>query len=204
MQQQMGFRSDQATNLILYLKLAQQQLELEPPKPWFLISETLSSVTEADQPRVLIPTTMLEEYDDGALFYVPDSGDDEDKNLELRKDEYDVLIRNYKDSETGPPEAYALRGNYFYIFPTPDDVYNLKVLIYAQDTILDSNIENKWLKYAPMLIMGKTLQLISGAPRDKDAKAIGQDWERQGRLALAAQIESRDLANQALQMGGPH
>src|SRR5688572_23607106 len=180
MQEQFGFRSDLSERLIRYLKLAQQQLELEPVKPWFLLSESLTTETQADQPRVLIPTgtvTMLEEFDNGALFYIPDSGDDEGKRIALKKDEYDVLMENYKDSDSGPPKAYSLRGQYFYLFPTPDDAYDLEILVYAQATLLDSNVENSWLKYAPMLIMGKAMQLCATAVRDQVAKSTGSEWE---------------------------
>jgi hypothetical protein len=205
--QQMGFRSDLSAVIVTHMKLAQQQLELEPNKPWFLLSETLSTETEADQPKVLIPSgsvVMIEEFDNGALYYVPSEGDDEGKNLKLRKDEYDVLMENYKDTDPGEPVAYALRGKYFYLFPTPDDVYTIKIIIYANDTILDSNVENKWLQYAPMVLIGKTLKMIATAPRDQVAKTTGQEWEREGRLALLASEETRDLANQELQIGGPH
>lgn len=205
--QQMGFRSDLSSVIVTHMKLAQQQLELEPAKPWFLLTETLSTETEEGQPKVLMPSgsiAMLEEFDNGALYYVPDSGDDEGKNLKLGKFEYDVLVENYKDTDPGYPVAYALRGKYFHIFPTPDDIYTLKILIYANDTILDSNVENNWLKYAPLVLIGKTLKMIATAPRDQVAKTTGQEWEREGRLALIAAEETRDLANQELQIGGPH
>lgn len=204
MQQQLGFRSDQADNCVIYLKLAQQQLELEPIKPWFLVSESLTALTTATEDRIGVPPTMLEEYDDAALFYVPDEGDDEGKNLDLRKDEYDVLVANYRDTAAGEPKSYALRGGYFILFPTPDDAYTIKIVIYAQDDILNSNIENKWLKYAPLLLIGKALQYIPSALRDSVALQTGKDWEQQGRLAVFTMNETRDLANRELQMGGPH
>jgi hypothetical protein len=202
--QQMGFRSDLSNVIITHMKLAQQQLELEPSKPWFLVSENMSTSTTPAEARVGVPSNMVEEYDDAALFYVPSEGDDEGKHIELKKDEYDVLVKNYKDSDSGEPKAYALRGGYFILFPTPDDEYDLLINIYAQDTLLDSNTENKWLKHAPLVIIGKTLKMIATAPRDQVAKTTGQEWEREGRLALLAAEETRQLANQELQIGGPH
>ncbi len=204
MQQQLGFRGDQASNLVLYLKLAQQQLELEPGKPWFLVSENLTTSTTPSEARVGVPSSMITEYDDAALFWVPSVGDNAGKELELKKDEYDILVRNYRDSSPSQPKAYALRGDYFVIFPTPDASYQLLINIFKHDVVLDSNVENQWLKECPLLIMGKALQLIATAVRDQVAANTSKDWERQGRLALIAQIEDRDLSNQELQMGGPH
>jgi hypothetical protein len=207
--QQLGFRSDLSSQIVTHMKLAQQQLELEPNKPWFLTSETLTTTTNLNDARVSIPSNMLEEYDNGALFYVPSDGDDAGKLIELKKDELDVLAKNFKDYTADPvvgayPQAYALRGSYFVLFPTPDDYYTLKIVIYKQDTILTSNVENNWLKYAPLVLIGKTLKMIATAPRDQVAKTTGQEWEREGRLALLASEETRDLANQELQIGGPH
>jgi hypothetical protein len=208
MHRQLGFRSDQTDNLVGYLKLAQTQLELEPELPWFLVSETLSTTTTADEPRIGVPSNMLEELDTSALFYVPSSGDDAGKNLAIVKDEYDVLVNQYLDfdyeDEEAYPRNYAIRGDYFILFPTPDAAYTVKINIYAQDTVLTSNIENRWLKYAPLLIMGKALQLSATGLRDQVAQATGKDWERQGRLALVARTNSRELANTELQIGGPH
>jgi hypothetical protein len=200
----LGFRSDQTTNIINFMKLAQSQLELEPGKPWFLVSENLDTQTSPDEQRLGVPENMLEEYDDAALFWIPADGDDEGKEIELRKDEYDVLVRNYKDSDPGEPEAYALRGEYFVLFPTPDDAYDIRIIIYAEDDVLTSNIENKWLKYAPLLVMGKAGQYLAPGLRDQVALTTFKDWEQQGRSALYRAQDARELANRELQMGGPH
>jgi hypothetical protein len=104
----------------------------------------------------------------------------------------------------GPPEAYALLGNYFRIFPTPDALYTLKTIYYAKDTTLDTNVENKWLKYAPMLILGRAGKFIAGPLRDTAAMQIFGEWEQIGQTSLIRRDTDRDLANRSLQMGGPH
>ena len=199
---QLGFRTDLGDTIEDAIRLAQQQLELEPEPPWFLLTENASLVTTADSPFVAIPTNMLEEDDDDFMKYIP--SDPDEAPVFLRKDELDVLTENFKTTDNGAPQAYALHGSYFVIFPTPDDVYTLSKYTFQPDTILTSDVENQWLKYAPMLLMGKAGQIVANSVRDKDAYAQFQSWEKQGRLAVFARNESRKWANTQLQMGGPH
>lgn len=213
-QQTLAFRGDKSAEIVTCLQLAQSQLELEPEKPWFLTTELLTRLTSTTTERVAIPTDMLIEADSGALWWVPSEEDftaeddvsDEDigKMVALKKDEYDVLVQNFKRTAAGSPKAYALRGQYFIIFPTPDREYTLKLLTLKQDTVLSSNVENNWLKYVPLLMIGKAGQYIAPGLRDPGALATFKDWEKQGRIALVQMNNERDLSNRELQIGGPH
>ena len=209
---QLGFRSNQDTNIVTCLQLAQTQLELQPTKPWFLMSEDSYIRTEADEERIPLPDDFLEEVEDAVFKYVPDDSDGLSDEVDLFKGEYDQLRKNYKnwvntttDLESGAPEAYCLMGSYFRIFPLPDDDYLIRMIYYKKDTVLSSNVENGWLKHAPLLLMGKAGQMIAGGPlRDMDAVKVFQGWESQGALALFGREVSRDMANKRLQMGGSH
>lgn len=209
---QLGFRSNQDANIILCLKLAQTQLELQPTKPWFLISEDSYAFTTPDEERVALPTDFLQEVDEAVLRYVPEDADSPADEVDLVKEDYDTLRANYRgwtDTTTGEssgaPQAYCILDGYFRIFPLPDTLYRLRMIYYAKATVLDTNVENGWLKYAPLLIMGKAGQMIAGGPlRDSEAMKVFQGWEAQGSLALAGQVVSRDMSNRRLQMGGSH
>lgn len=206
-QEQLGFRSDLTTSILTNLKLAQQTLEKGPTKPWWLISEDSYTRTTADEPRVSLPADFLSETDQAVLRYVPD--DLTDGEVELKKDDYDTLRKNYFDditgtTETGSPVAYALLGNYFRIFPVPDDDYLLKQIYYAKDTLLDTNIENGWLKHIPCILIGKAGGQLAAALRDSAALATFRSWENEGRIILSGQTTDRDMANRDMQIGGPH
>lgn len=209
MQIQLGFRTDQSANLVTCLQAAQQQLELQPTKPWFLVSTDYTLTTVAETEAVALPTDFLQEIDEQVLRYIPDEDDDADDDtsneVDLVKDSYDVLRANFRDNVFGEPEAYALVGEYFRIFPTPDDEYTLKFIYYKKDTVLSSNVENGWLKWAPYLLMGKAGQLLSaGGLRDTGATQVFMGWEQQGAIALHAQNVAREMGNRDLQVGGPH
>lgn len=206
-QQQLGFRSDLSSEIITNLQHAQVMLEAGPTKPWFLISEDSYIDTVADEPRLALPTDFLEEVDSAVLRYVPD--DLTDGEVDLRKDDYDILRKNYRDTttgttEAGTPEAYALQGSYFWLFPTPDDEYRIRMIYYKRDTTLSTDVENGWLKWVPYLLIGKAGGMIAAALRDPAAVGTFRAWEQEGRLLLSSQNTARDMGNQTMQMGGPH
>lgn len=200
-QQQLSFRSDQADNIVTYLKLAQQTLEKGRTIPWWLRSERSYIYTTADEQRVVIPTDFLREEEGSQLAYIPDDADAD--IVFLDKDTVDQLEQFYQRT-TGEPKAYALDGKYFRIFPTPDDVYQIRMVYGKKDVELTSNIENQWLKYLPYLLMGVAGRMIAGALRDNTAVQIFSQWEREGIALMVSENEAREHTNQDYQIGGPH
>lgn len=201
-QQQLGFRTDLQTEIITNLKLAQTMLEAGPTRPWFLVSEQQFITLTPNEQRLVVPSSMLTEIDQARLVYIPDDSDED--AVDLTKEDYDQLSRDYAEVENGPPEAYALLGSYFRIFPTPDDDYTIKIIVFSPDVVLTSNVENGWLKHVPYALIGKAGAQIASAIRDNVALAVFQGWEREGRLALQGKDVARDVANRVLQVGGPH
>ncbi len=209
-QMQLAFRTTLSSEIVTMLQLAQQELELAPTLPWFLISEDSYQDTSDGEQRVPIPVDFLDETDEAVLRYVPTTPSADDPEVDLFKDDYDSLRKAYMDTttgtiQTGPPEAYALLGSYFRIFPTPDDTYRLRMIYYAQDDVLDSNVENQWLKYVPQLLMGRAGKKIALGPlRDQVAYSIFDSWEKTGQASLILREVTRDLSNKTLQVGGKH
>lgn len=206
-QQQLGFTTAMSSTITSNLQLSQQVLEQAPTKPWFLITEDSYIDTVSGEQRIPLPTDFLQETDDALLRYVPT--DTTEEEVDLWKDDYDVLMENFKDTVTrvmreGSPEAYALMGSYFRIFPLPDDAYRLRMIYYAKAEVLSSDIENAWLKYAPYLLMGHAGKNVAAAMRDSNALGVFTGWEREGRLILTTQNEARQHSNRRYQMGGPH
>lgn len=206
-QQQLGFRSDLSSEIVTNLKLAQTQLEAGPTKPWWLVAEDSYITTAISEQRLGVPSDFLQELDQAVLRYVPTTLTDGE--VILKKEDYDVLYKDYIDDdtgtlETGEPEAYALLGEYFRLFPVPDAEYRIRMIYYKQDTVLSSNVENGWLKRIPFLLIGKAGGMLASALRDAGALGTFQRWENEGRLLLLSQSTDREFANRELQMGGPH
>ena len=201
---QLGFRTDQTANIISNLKLAQITLEGEPTLPWFMMSDLTTLTTVADTATLSIPGGFLREEEDVKLTYFPEPDAENPTPVQLRKDDYDLLARLYAAEDTGPPVAFALLKDQFHFFPTPDDAYTIKLYYLIEQTTLDTNVENNWLRYTPLLVMGMAGKYMSSALRDDRAAAVFSDWENRGRLMLNNRNESRMHAARSYQIGGPH
>lgn len=203
--QQFSFRNSSVTEaaIVSNMQLAQTTLEMMPNKPWFLISELTETTTIPDDHRLPLPDDFLEELDEEGLTYLPD--DEEEEEVQLVKEEIDLLKQNFIGVEPGAPQAYALVGEYFRIYPLPDDTYTVKMIYYMKDDTLDTNIENKWMKYVPLLLLGTAGKLTAKGPlRDVVANDTFNEWIQLGTDLLNRQNESRAMSNRKLQMGGPH
>lgn len=190
---------------------AQNRLENGPIRPWFLKEDRTYTFTIPGESRVLLPVDALEfldEDEDSALWYAPDSGT---QDREIVKDDLDFLVKNQanfagvdEDSDVIPqgiPQFYALSGNYFRLFPTPDLAYKIRMVYFKKDTPLNSNIENKWMKYAPWLVIGEAGSVLSVSARDKVAQAEFTRLRTTGAITLNTQTEARLHANRNYVMG---
>lgn len=202
--QQLAFRRTLDSAIVDQLKFAQTTLEAAPTKPWFLVSEDSYALTTADEERVAVPGDFLEEVEDARFYYRPDDFPDSDE-VELKKEDYDQLKRDFLQVPSGPPQAYALLGDYFRIFPLPDAAYTVRLIYFKPDTTLDTNVENGWLKHIPMLLLGSALKLIAEGPvRDVQAGKIADQWIATGSTLLHKRNEQRKAANREDQIGGRH
>ena len=190
-QRLLGLRTDLTSEIIGALKDEQVELESRPILPWFLISEISSISTVSGEERVQVPTDFIREVDGDALYRYDSSGP---TWTALVKDDVEYL-RGYYAGATGAPKAYALEGKYFRLFPTPDDSYTLKLVYYKEDSKLDTNIENNWLKYAPALLIGGAGLRVAEYIRDKDAISIFQAMQADAFRRLDIEDTARDMAN---------
>lgn len=183
------------------LQDAQGRLEDDGFLPWFLQTEVSSILTTADDERLIIPSDFIREVDEDALWYYNGSAESaSDVWTPLPKDDIDNLRGAYPGE--GPPEGYALDGNYFRLFPTPDDAYTIKMIYFAHDTVLSTNIENKWLKYAPRWLMSEAgADIAYSIGMDK----AGERFEQQAEVArkkLFVETTAREEAGRRRSRGG--
>lgn len=162
----LGNRTDADIDTRINAELDAAQYELERFgvfTPWFLLSETASYTTTALEPRVPIPTDMLQEYEEGALFY---------NGLPLIKHDLDYLSERFENALPGAPRAYALSGEYFLLFPSPDDAYVLSMKYYQEEPVpsdLAVDAENAWLRNAADWLMAKAGTNVARFIKDSEA-----------------------------------
>lgn len=199
----LGYRLESRTDLVerimLEMRLVQSTiLEEHEWLPWFLESELAEASTTSGEWRVPVPEDFLMEMEPAALWITDADG----VRKELKKMDMDVAAERY--SGTGCPQVYALHGNYFYLFPTPDQAFPLQMLYYARDTDMAAeNVETNWLKYAPDLVIacvGREVaekHIQNGALAASFAADIVPAW-----LRLLNKHTARVEANQSRSMGG--
>lgn len=199
--QHLGFRQTLDAEIVTQMRFAQTTLEKAQTKPWFLKSAITPLDTVASTATITLPTGFICEIEDQELYYT-----DADGELQfVYKDDFNLLQRNFRYTEPGRPQAYALLNEDIYLFPTPDDIYNLSWRFYQADTVLDTNVENKWLREVPLLLCGTAGQLIAGGPlRDKGGKDIFSEWIALGLTIVKNHDSQREVAGRVMQMGGPH
>lgn len=203
MRRYLGFntRLDSAV-IVDALKDAQVELESRPELPWFLITEVASISTTAGEQRVAVPSDFIREYEREALYLY--NKDDDKEYAILEKRDADDLRKEYSEEEDDrdEPKFYALDGKYFRLFPIPDDIYTLKLIYYAEDTKLDNNVENEWLKHAPYLMIGLAGMFIARMTRDQNARETFQEMAQLSSGQLDREMEAREAANRRYIMGG--
>jgi hypothetical protein len=200
--QVLGFRSDLTTQAEDGLKFQQNELEHEAQLPRFLLEETLSLTCTADTERMTPPTGFLREWDEDGL-YVQEPDSDPVKWIKLEKDEPSYLRSVYGETEASIPEAYAFDGTSFMLFPTPDAAYTFRMIYYKADTVLSSNVTNKWLTNLPYLLIGRAGAVLAASARDQAALGIFGSMVAENTAKLNSWSTDRDMAGKKLVVGGP-
>lgn len=195
----LGFRSDKTSDIIVQLQRAQETLERGTLLPWFLNSERAFIDSTAGEERIPVPDDFLRELEESSLWYVPDDADADE--VSLKKDDEDYLRELYGRNAPGLPVAYAIDALYFRLFPTPDAVYRFKLLWKQEDAVLTSDVENKWLKHAPNLLIGMAGKVMAVGLRDAAALNTFTTMETQALGELNRMHVAREVTNRRYQMG---
>ncbi len=195
--QRLGNRTDLNDQIIAEMQFAQEALETEDYKPHFLLSEFADTTTTIGEERLAVPSNFIQEYDEGTLWYYDTTGATP-VWTPLRKRAVED-IKNAGLAE-GPPQYYSIGNGYFRLGPVPDAEYSIKMLYYKRDTVLTSNIENGWLKYAPRLLIARTGLDVATFIRDPQLVQIFGQLYTDARAKFIANEEGRKHANMDYRM----
>jgi hypothetical protein len=192
--------------------------------PWFLRTEVSTITTTIGEERVPLPTDFIREYEEDALYWFNPNADPtiyQNYWLPLWKDDiqfnrqkygalwYNIPPASPSDTQTSNswfecgPRAYSLDGNYFRIFPTPQQVYTLKMIYYAQDAVLNPAIdsENKWLEHASDILIGEAGYQVAATARDDNRIQYFQTIRDEGVARLFVYTEAQQHENRTYKMG---
>lgn len=199
----LGFRTDARTEqqVLAQIPIQQRRLENGATKPWWLLSEYVTLNTVIGEQAIALPSDFISEHEeDGLSVWV----EDENRFRSLIKSDLDQLNENYRDT-TGIPEAYALVGDFFRVFPLPDAEYDLRMLYYVKEPALSVGAsENKFTIEQPELLMAAVGLRVAQALRDQAAQVTFRDMGTEARVEMFRQNELRSHANARYQIGGQH
>lgn len=216
----LGYYEKKDADLVEEIVAAQRSLEAGVPlpaargeiarvfKPWFLVSEIQSALTIIDEDRVPLPTAVagvhegfLSEHEDASLWIVDPEAEPNDPWLELNKFEFDYIQRTFPGS--GKPEAYAALGGYFRLRKIPDQEYTLKIITHNADLIVtNESLQNKWMKWSPLLLAAQAGLSMATSLRDTQAQADFAGTRDREASALFVNTEARLNENKRIVMGG--
>lgn len=190
---------------LLEMKLFQEVMEKRPELPWFMLNTVQTMVTVANQRYLAVPSDFVREKDEQPLWLIDSSGG---KHKLVKKD-YDELVSHYDDEDdddeaSGVPEMYALDGEYFHFFPTPDAVYSIEWKYFAKQTVPadSSGSETGWFKWASdLMIAGAGFQVAGKHIKDPELAQIFAADLAVATKALDDAIVAREEANRERSMG---
>ena len=193
--QLLGFQKNLDDEIVQAFMEVQEQLEQEAELPFFLRKSYNNLATVEDVREVNFPTDFIREEDSDQMF-VTDSGGTKQPVV---KDERGFLRIRYPGK--GLPKGYSTEVDVFHFYPIPDAVYALNGTYFAKALLLDTNIQNRWLKFLPEIIIARGGIMLSGI-RDQTALQLFISMNTMATKKLSDMSVATDMAGARLIMGG--
>jgi hypothetical protein len=167
---------EQSGRIARELMLVQTTYEHKVPRPWFL--HATIGLTVGPDAFTELPGGFLEEMseENGGFLYA--HGDD--GIYQLKKRAFPDIFERYS-LQAARPLYYDVVANKVWVYPTPDREYELTCNFMKADVTLEQNIENEWLRHAPMLMIAAACIPIANYVRQPQlipqfAAEVNQAW----------------------------
>lgn len=201
-QQNLGFRSDQASAIITELNNARVRAENDPTLqwPWFLRADYSFSLTTVGVQTLALPSDLLW-LDEESEFYWYDSTNTDQPYTELSKEMLGDLRTTLPGS--GPPQAVSVVNNLVYVFPIPDAAYQITKVLYRRGTVITAGgPETEWLLNAPDLLVGDAGVVLASAMGNANAVQYFKDLRTNGHASILGRITQYEWQGERQAMGG--
>jgi len=206
----LGFRQTQDASIIAALQEAQRDAESGHTLPAWIVNFGGSIEVEANHPFVVLPDDFLRMHDDFPLQYIRPAPNNT-AQIFIPRLTYTDFRRIMTGSELGSlaiptaadfPSGYILLSNRsLQLVPIPTNDIILLVIYYAAQPVLDSDIENNWLKYAPNYLIGLAGVKVAQSLRDRGAMEKFNTMAQLGHKGLMGEIIEQELVGRTLIMG---
>jgi hypothetical protein len=185
--------------IILRLQEAQRDLEKGKTLPRFLIQENQTLTLLADTHSVLLPTGFIRESDDNRLHFFNQSSDIAQY---LKPKRYsDAVVSNLREQGPVGPSIYVIRNQTIDFITLADVDYVLSWDYYKADAVLQTDVENAWLREASEWLIGEAGYRMAKDLRDADGVQLFDGLRTQGRAAVFGDIIADEDSGGPLIMG---
>lgn len=163
-----GNRTDLTDRILSEFLLCQERYENEAFVPWFCYKDrTLDPALLSGEHSVVLPPDFIrfDEEMDG-IYHQPVAGG---RWVKVKVRTWQEANETYPQGATntdagitpGCPKFAALRETTLEFFPTAGQDYPIRLFYYAKQAVLESNVENTWLKHATDLFVADTCIALS-------------------------------------------
>lgn len=188
-----------AADIILEFQATQARLEQGITLPWFLVSDDTSRTATIGNENFAIPTGFLRLYEEGGALWYRELSTEKWKRI--TKEDY-VDIHDTHGVTLGAPKLYTVEGLNYKLAPIPDKAYMMRTKAYVTDSVLSTNIENNWLKYASDLLLAETgIIMASFYLRNPELAEEMKQWAKLARNTLFVVDEARKHADREYKLG---
>ncbi len=192
--------------IISRLKEAQRDLEKGKTLPRFLLVEDQVISLLVGTHTVALPTGFLRESDETRIRFFP-ANSTLPRFLD-RRYYIDAVQANLHGTDSTTidepvsPSVYVVRQTALDFITTADKNYTLFWDYFKADSVLDSNIENLWLRFASDWLIGTAGLRLARSLRNPDAVGEFQALQQEGRAAVFGEDIAGELASGPIHMGG--
>jgi len=194
----LGFRQTQDAAIVAALKEAQRDLELGQTLPNWLLVFDEAVVTTVGVATVALPTGFLRFHEDYPLYVI----DDEGRRVSVPRKQQVEARDAYGSVTDGATRVFVQDTKArLTLLPTPTTVYSLYVTYYKAAVVLDSEVENLWLKNAPNYLVGMAGLKVAADLRDKAGVERFSKMAQIGNKGFLGDVVEDELAGRPLLMG---
>lgn len=202
-QQGLGFRTDLTDNIVAALKEAQRYLETGRSLPGFLMLESQPLLVPAGSAGVPLPTRFIREWEEDPPHYV--SPVDKTCMVFPEKIDYNIGLKRFVGSQSGPPIAYTLRDTTMVFWPARDINYTLTWSYFQHSKDLTTNAtNNEWLDELngmPEALIGRAGMIIAADLADTPSLQKFSSMYSVAWAAATSEDQLHDEENRPLAMG---
>lgn len=191
----LGFRTDLRETIIFEMQTVQAE-ELEQDnefKPWFLFRDISTLETNPNRDWIDLPADFLLQVDDIWLYYnEPDVDPEENPWKPIMGNVMSEAIGWQIGTTESRPRIASIQGTRVYVRPTPTQALPLRLVYFAREPALTTNITNNWLRYASDWLISATAAKIARLYLQDDKAGMLQEAEAlKARKRLWLKTETR-------------